>query len=181
MVKYMEMFTILCKPTDQLTPAESRQVDEVSNLAFAKEVGPGAAFDQWANTEIHLLGLLDQQIVSLLGLTTRQVNVGGQLIFVAGVGGVATHPAFQRRGYAGLLMRRARQYIQDEIKAPFGLLVCSPHREHLYRSLGWLTVNEPVLVSTSAGKHPWPEKVMILPLTSQAWPAGFVDLCGAPW
>lgn len=177
----MDMITILCKPTDQFTPAESLQVDEVCNLAFANEVGPGPVFDQWANTEVHIFGLLNRQIVSLLGLTSRQVKAGGQWVFVAGVGGVATHPAFQRRGYAGLLMQRAREYIQDEIKAHFGLLVCGPHREHFYRSLGWQTINEPVLVETSTGKHPWPENVMILPLTSQAWPAGLVDLCGAPW
>jgi GNAT superfamily N-acetyltransferase len=100
---------------------------------------------------------------------------------VAGIGGVATHPDYQRRGLAGTLMQRAAEYMQDELRVPFGLLVCSDLRVDYYAKLGWQLLKAPVLFDRHGKKDTFEGNVMVLPLAGILWPEGTVDLCGTPW
>ncbi len=196
------MFEIYIKPIDALTPEENAQVDEASSLAYAAPDGGmgGPAPDgvpapqakpeaepedsddvEWANPFWWVLGRLDGRIVSLVGVLTRQIQAGGQAIMVAGVGGVATHPDFQRRGLAGELMQRAAVLMRDELRVPFGMLVCSDHRVHYYAKFGWQLIKSPVLFERHGKQDVFEGNVMVLPLAGIPWPEGTVDICGKPW
>ncbi len=177
------MLEIIVKRDADLTAEESAQVDLVDHLAFSGMDDGVEDLEsiEWSSAEWVVLGLQDGKIVSLLNLLYREVRVGDQVIPVAGVGGVCTHPDWQRHGFAGEVLERATAFMRDEMNVPFGLLVCSSAREQYYAKFGWRTIRDPMLFDQQGVKRVFPDKTMILPLTGRSWPAGTVDLCGNPW
>lgn len=178
------MFEISIKPVTKLTAEENSQTDEVDHLAFSAPDGglPDQNVDiEWSDPNWLILGRLDGRIVSLVCVLYREVQINQQVIPVGGVGGVATHPDFQRRGLAGQLMERTATFLHDELEVPFGLLVCSDLRVHYYQKFGWQLVEDPMVFDWRGIKRVFNENTMILPLGSQSWPRGTVDLRGKPW
>ncbi len=178
------MFEIYIKPVSQLTAEENTQADEVDHLAFSSP--DGGLSDQnadieWSDVDWLLLGRLDGQIVCVVCALYREVQVNEQIIPVGGVGGVATHPDFQRRGLAGQMMEQTAGFLRDEMKVPFGLLVCSYLRVHYYQKFGWQLVEDPMVFDWRGTKRVFTENTMVLPLGSKSWPRGTVDVRGKPW
>jgi predicted acetyltransferase len=183
------MFTISIKRVSELTTEENKQVDEVARLAYA---APDGGLDdqghedqsddiEWSDSDWLVLGLLEGEIVSLVGVLYREILVNQQQIPVGGVGGVATHPAYQRRGLAGQLMEQTTIFLREQLKVPFGLLVCSDLRVPYYRKFGWRLLEDPMVFDWRGTKRVFTDNTMILPLGDQPWPRGTVDLCGKPW
>lgn len=182
------MFEITIHADADLNADDSAQVEDMSRIAFGPPlIGPPEPPDllgiEWAGSQWNVIGRWNGRIVSVVGLLTREVAVGPQRqgVWVGGVGGVCTHPDFQRRGFSGQLLERAADYMRADLRVPFGLLVCGPHREHFYASHGWRTVTAPMMFDLRGAKQTFPDLTMILPLTKQPWPEGVVDLCGKPW
>jgi predicted acetyltransferase len=123
----------------------------------------------------------DAKVVSVLDLYYRQATAGGQKVILGGVGGVATLPEEQRKGYAGLALREAARFMCLDMGVDFGLLVCSEEKSLYYSKFGWQRVPGPLKFSQSYGETTveWP--VMVLPCKNDAWPPGVIDLCGKPW
>jgi aminoglycoside 2'-N-acetyltransferase I len=176
-------FEVIIKNAPELSEAENTRINLVSDLAYAIYGPVPDEFSDivWSKMEYCVLGLLDGLIVTLLGLYPREILAGAEKVFVAGVGSVATHPDFQRRGYAGLLLERSETFMRDEIQAEFGLLVCSPTREAYYARYGWQTIAGPMVYDMPTCKRTWTDLVLVLPLGERPWPEGKVDLCGYPW
>jgi aminoglycoside 2'-N-acetyltransferase I len=177
-------YTIIIKHVAQISGAEQSRINEVDHLAFHS--GPPAIPENedgiiWAENEYYALGILDGSIVSLICLLRREVYVGDQKIRIAGIGGVATHPDFQRHGFAGLLLKNSEIFIREKLDVHFALLVCSLEREAYYQKYGWKTITDPMVFNTPNGKQTWPELTMVLSLNDQPWPSGLIDLCGPPW
>lgn len=172
------MFEILVKRASELFSDEDSQLDEVSNLAFADSISEDLC---WSNSEWFLLGKLDGLIVSIVGILSREIHVGSEVVLVGGIGGVATHPRFQRQGYAGKLMERAGHFMRYELKVPFGLLVCEPKRMHFYKTFGWEPMSAPMFFECNGDRRRYEGPVMILRLSDNLWPEGEVDLLGGPW
>jgi GNAT superfamily N-acetyltransferase len=178
------MLTITIKKVSELTAEEDARVDEVARLAYSAPNGglnEQADDIEWSDSDWLILGWLEGQIVSLVGVLYREVQVNQQIIPVGGVGGVATHPGYQRRGLAGQLMERTELFLRDELKVPFGLLVCSDLRVPYYRKFGWQLIADPMVFEWHGTKRVFHENTMVLPLNDQPWPRGTVDLCGKPW
>jgi aminoglycoside 2'-N-acetyltransferase I len=182
-------FDIYIKPTAWLTDFERANASEIDHQAFtagppeppANSPAPEDYQIIWAQSDYHVLGFMDGTMTSILCLFRREIQVGDQNMLVAGVGSVATLPEYQRRGFAGLLLERAAAFMRDELETPFGLLVCSPHREAFYQKFGWQKIQDPMQFDTPSGKKTWPELTMFFSVDGQPWPSGVVDLCGYPW
>jgi len=172
------MFEILVKRSEDLTAEEDAQLDETSQLAFA---GSGAEDLCWSNSEWFLLGKFAGRVVSIVGILYREIRVGDGVVIVGGVGGVATHPEFQRRGFAGMLMQRAGALMGDEGKVSFGLLNCAPERMRFYGSFGWQPLQASMFFYCHGERRLYNGPVMILPISGEPWPDGEVDLMGGPW
>lgn len=172
------MVEVLVKAAGELTPEESAQMDETSRLAYA---GQQVEDLGWSDSEWFVLGKLDGQVVSMVGVLKRKVMIGEQPVIISGVGSVATHPDFQRRGCAGLLMEQAAVFMRDTLRVPFGLLVCADEKLHYYDKFGWRPLIAPMYFDFQGGKRLFEGPVMILLLTEQPWPQGDVDLQGGPW
>jgi GNAT superfamily N-acetyltransferase len=172
------MLEVTVKRAEDVAAEESQALDEASRLAYA---GDGAEDLCWSDSQWFVLGKLDGRVVSLVGILERTILVGDREVLVGGVGGVATHPEYQRRGYAGELMRRTGDFMRDTLGLPYGLLNCSPHRVPFYGSFGWEEMTAPMYFHCRGQRMLMDGPVMILRISGEAWPKGDVDLRGGPW
>jgi aminoglycoside 2'-N-acetyltransferase I len=163
----------------QMPEAEHKQMNHWLDQAF----GHDELVIEWANDDWLVLVKYDDQIVSHVGIVERVGAVSGQPVKLGGVGGVATHPEYRRRGLAQAAMEKAAEFMRDELRVEFGLLICGGSMLPYYARLGWQSVEEPLMFDQPNGKVTFDKltKVMILPCTKQAWPLGVIDLCGPPW
>lgn len=170
-------------PVAEITPDLDRRIEALDHLAFSGEAhtDPEFASIEWSSPDWMSLGFRDGELVSQLCLHKREITVGAQRFWVAGVGGVATHPQWQRRGLASTLLCAAESFMRDEIRVPFGLLICADATQLVYARCGWRTVAKSLLFVQNSLRRRLETCVMILPLADQPWPGGEIDLCGLPW
>ena len=107
--------------------------------------------------------------------------IGSRTNRIAGVGGVATDPEWQRQGFALQILQEAEKFMRDDIRVAFGLLICDKEIKSYYTSCGWINVAQSLRYSQAGQSRVLNTCVMILPLTNQVWPSGEIDLCGPPW
>lgn len=175
---------IIIQPISKITPDEERQLDEVGRLTFgADHTEPDTVLTemQWGPVEWLVMGLVDGAIVSNVCLLVREISVGNQPLRVGGVGGVMTHPAHQRKGYAGQLLERGHAFLRVELKVDYAHLVCAEERVAYYSKFGYRRMTAPMLVAYKGGKVYFPGPVMVACLSGAPWPEGPVDLLGNPW
>lgn len=164
----------------QVPQDDQKIIDRLDRLAFAgKDTEEDS--NEWAESDWMVLGRVDGEIVTQLGLLKREIRVGAVRMSVGGVGGVASHPAWQRRGLSSALMRAAAQFMQTELNVPFGLLVCENESQPFYVRLGWKTVAAELWFTENIKRRLLQTAVMGLPLSNYEWPEGEIDLCGLPW
>jgi aminoglycoside 2'-N-acetyltransferase I len=162
-----------------VSPVTQALIDGLDHLAFAENADEDV--EGWADPDWMVLGRIDGELVTQLGLLKRVIQVGGVKLVVGGVGGVATAPAWQRQGLSTALLRASGEFLQNELSVPFGLLVCGVEMQRFYGRLGWQTIATELLFSLNNKSRHMDTIVMILPLSDQAWPEGEIDLCGSPW
>lgn len=114
-------------------------------------------------------------------LTIRRGRIGADDVLFAGVGGVMTPAACQRRGFSSALVHFAQEFIFSELDAEYGLLFCLPELTPFYARLGWISVNAPVHIEQPQGKIVWPKAAMVLPGRGRAWQDAEIDVRGNPW
>ena len=168
---------ITIKPGKSLSAEEWREVDRVSEAAYADETGDYTWSDEhdWV-----VMGSLNGQIVSCLIIIERTGRVGEAPVRLGGVGGVATHPDAQRKGYAAQVMLATGDFLRDRLGVEFGLLVCSRSVADYYARLGWQTVKGPLLADQPDGKTQLDLIDMMLPCASSVWPAATWTCAGCP-
>jgi aminoglycoside 2'-N-acetyltransferase I len=168
--------------TDKISAELDKQIDALDHIAFSGQAHD-AEFNsiQWASHEWMALGRLDGELVTQLCLLKREIIVGGEKVWVTGIGGVATHSNWRRRGLASQLLHASEAFMLYEIHAPFGLLICADETQPVYARCGWQTVAKSLTFVQDGQRCNLETCVMILPLVNQSWPAGEINLCGLPW
>lgn len=164
-------------------PEELRKaMDAIDHVAFATDQDdPELAGIQWSSHEWMAVGLIDGKPVTQLCLTRRKIRVGDEMVWVAGVGGVATHPDWQKRGLATRLLGAIQPFIRDEVRVPFGLLICAEATRPLYEHIGWQWVSQRLYYIQEAQRRHLDTQVLILAVTEHPWINGEIDVCGLPW
>jgi nodulation protein A len=171
-------------PQINLTPELQREFDKLDRLAFGEiifEEDPDFPPIQWATPDWMALGFLHGQLVTQLCIPRREILVGGEKIWVAGLGGMATHPKYQHRGYGSALLAAIEPFMRDTLQAQFGLLICSDEVRPFYELSRWQYAASALYFTQDQQRRVMNPCVMVLPLTARAWPAGEIDLCGLPW
>jgi GNAT superfamily N-acetyltransferase len=135
----------------------------------------------WRPKDLHFLLYNDGELFSHVGVLRHTVFVEDKPVIVGGVGGVATLPDAQKKGYAKMLMRHAAEFFEREWKVDAGLLFCLPLMIAFYESLGWQTVSEPVLIEQPNGAIESPIGIMVLPFNDNVRQNGKVELRSLPW
>lgn len=170
----------------EMTPA---QVDEYDQLDYAAFIGPnpvpnpahGGPPEEWDSVDLHCFGLLDGRMVTHAGLVERPIRIAGQLFTAAGVGGVCTHPDFQRRGYAHRIMAEIGRAILADPRAHLGLLFCDPELVPYYTSCGWEQRTDPLYALQFGERVRFRSEYMLLFKPGIAIPHGEIDLQNKPW
>jgi GNAT superfamily N-acetyltransferase len=170
----------------QISLDVQEKINELDHLAFAHDpyAPAGPEFDSidWSSQiELMVLGRVDGELVTLLGLLRREILVGGNPVWVVGISGVATHPNWQKRGLSSTLLQAAEKEIREKMDVPFGLLVCADERRSFYARVGWKHIADEIFFTQNGHRRLLETPVMVLPLAEQAWYPGEIDLCGLPW
>ncbi len=116
-----------------------------------------------------VLALPGAGVVSCLTLIPSLLRIGGAVVPAAGVAGVATRPAFQRRGYAASLLAETVPTLRRE---GFPLSLLHPISAPFYQKLGWEYASQQVRwlsAPTSLPDCAGAEKVR--PALDADWPA----------
>ncbi len=167
-----------------ITPGLDHEIHKLDKLAFADDDidnDPDFAGIQWASPDWMVLGDLNGELVTQLGVPKREILVGSQKFWTAGIGGMATHPGYWHKGYGTALLRATESFMRDELQVPFGLLICSGETQPFYQLSRWQRVADILYFTQDNVQRPLPACVMILQLTDQPWLTGEIDLCGLPW
>src|ERR1051325_5495185 len=95
--------------TDQLSNLQLESFQGLRAAVYPPDVLaalPGTQFT-WATPQWSILVWDEDELVSRVGLLTREVLSNGTTKLIGGVGGVMTHPKKQGKGYASYGMREA--------------------------------------------------------------------------
>ncbi len=168
----------------EIAPELRIEIEELDHLAFAGDDidnDPEFASIRWATPDWMALGFLHEELVTQLSMPKREIMVGSERVWVAGVGGMATHPNHHHKGYGSTLLKATETFMSDELRVPFGLLICADETQPFYELSRWMRVADMLSYHQDDQKRTLRTSVMILQLQNRTWPAGEVDLCGLPW
>lgn len=171
-------------PHKEISPNLQNEIDALDRLAFADDDidnDPEFSSIHWAAPDWMALGYLDKELVTQLSMPKREIIVGSEEIWVAGLGGMATHPKHHHKGHGSALLRATETFMRDEIQVSFGLLICADETQPFYKLAHWQRVADLLYYHQDNQRKILHTSVMILNLSNQTWPAGEIDLCGSPW
>ncbi len=114
-------------------------------------------------------------------LPKREIRVDDERVWVAGIGGMATHPDHQHKGYGSALLRATESFMRAEMHVPFGLLICDYETRPFYELARWQFAADRLYYIQDNQRRTLTTCIMILMLENHAWRAGEIDLCGSPW
>jgi predicted acetyltransferase len=169
-------------PFAEMTRDLQSQFDALDHLAFAGiEEDHELSSIQWAAPDWMAMGFLNGKVVTQLCIPEREITVGSHKVWVAGIGGMSTHPKFQHQGLGSVLLAATEAFMRDTIRVSFGLLICADQTRPFYGRSGWQYVANSLYFTQDQQRRMLKTSVMILPLSNRTWPAGEIDLCGLPW
>ena len=171
-------------PVSEISSELNRQIDLLDHLAFADDdIDNDPEFSSiiWASPDWMALGFLNGELVTQLCMPKREIMAGSEKVWVTGVGGMATNPKHQHKGYGSVLLKAAETFMRDELQVPFGLLVCADETQPFYKLARWQYVADSLIYQQDNQRKRLHTSVLILQLENHTWPTGEIDLCGSPW
>lgn len=172
----------------ELTPQLEAGLRSLLIAAYPQFADFWASRSYWGSEPEWHLCLADPTGVpaAQLGCGRRVAEVGGREVTLVGVGGVATHPAFQRRGMGSRLLRELHTFLHMLPEVEFAFLQCREEVVPFYERCGFVRVLGPAqYLDPDEGQ--WVTDsgpTLILPVHAalRDWPVGeTVNLRGTPW
>lgn len=121
-------------------------------------------------------------LVCVAGVIVRPALHDGRPVLIGGIGGVMTHPAHRRQGYAAHAVLRALELLRAQAGVAFGLLVCESELAGYYGRLGWRDFAGRLLVTQRGVPTEFVfNRVMVCGASDSAPAVGMIDLLGPPW
>ncbi len=139
---------------------------------------------EWALPDLRVLIETDDGTLAChTGIFFRTATWNGQKVHIGGIGGVATHPDFRRRGYASIALEAAVHTLRAHDAAQFALLFCEPQMSEFYQSRSWHPFTGAVYAEQpKEGRIRFEVMApMVVDLKRRAPTLGQIDLCGLPW
>jgi predicted acetyltransferase len=173
---------ITIQSSDSFGGELEKELDALDHAAYSIYAEDENDDIQWAESASwHVLGRINGKLVSKIGIVDRTILVGGQSLSIAGVGGVGTHPQFQRRGFAREMLKAAADEMRLRGSYDFAMLFCSSHMIPYYAKSGYCQIQNPIYILQRGQRVLFEDHQMVLPLSGKPWPEGEADLNGPPW
>lgn len=140
----------------------------------------------YAPHDVHLVAMTGTVVAGHVGWGTREIEVGGHPVVVAGVGGVLISPRARGQYLGQRLMDTARQSMTRDPDVAFGYLGCREAVAPFYESCGWTRIHAAERWTDRNGTiidSPAGSPLFIVPISQpvDAWPVGRIDLRGRAW
>ncbi len=169
---------------DQFTNSQNEHLQRLRAAVYPPEVLatlPGVKFS-WASPQWSVLLWDEDELVSRVGLITREIISNGEKKTIGGVGGVMTHPHKQGKGYASQALGKTAEIFNSELSVAFALLFCRPQLVEFYKRFNWQPFDGLVSVEQPEGKIEFSANgAMVLAIKEAAPLRGVLDLHGLPW
>jgi predicted acetyltransferase len=120
-------------------------------------------------------------VVCHVGIYRREITWNGRKLRAGGIGGVATHVNFRRRGYASIALNAAIQTLKDEGATDFALLFCERHNAPFYMGRGWKPFEGEIYAEQRGGRIRFDAIAPYVIGLKRAPLKGVIDLCGLAW
>jgi GNAT superfamily N-acetyltransferase len=166
--------TIRIIPVAETSPALDQQLRDWFKDQF------GQVRYSWAEPDYYGVLTVEEQLAGRLAVFDREASAGSDIVRVGGIGGVATREQFRHRGIASAMLSRAAEFMKNDLRVEFGLLLCRPEVAPVYTMLGWIRVDGPTTFSQPNGTATYPNHTMILHFAEREWPPGAIDLRRLP-
>ena len=170
--------------TENLSDTQKGALKQLGAVVYTPEVVetlPGR-FYSWDSPQWSIFVWDQGELVSRAGLLVREINSGGAIKRIGGVGGVLTHPARQGQGLASQAMREAAKRFDTDLNVSYALLFCRPHLIEFYKRLMWKPFQGKVYVEQPQGKIEFTVNgAMVLDVKEHAPLDGELDINGLPW
>ncbi len=168
-----------------LTADEQAALRTLSLAVYPPEVSlawPGRSIE-WTPAQWSVVGWdAGGEALCYVGIVLREARWNDRAVKIGGIGGVKTHPASRRRGFAGTAVLRALDFFREQGDVDFGLLVCEPALVPFYERLGWRRFPGDLLVRQKQATVRFTFNLpMTTPIRLQEPLAGTIDLLGPPW
>lgn len=132
-------------PSGSRSASLESEILGLCNLAYGEDL---ADLFNTFGAAVHVLGRIRGRLVSHAMWVTRWLQPGsGQPLETAYVEFVATHPAFQRHGYATAVMQR----LIKEVPESYRLAALCPATSGIYERLGWHFWRGPLIIRMPSG------------------------------
>ena len=140
--------------SDELTARELASMRALFEASFSED--EPFTEEDFAHTMggVHFVIELEGEIVSHASVVERDLHTGGHRLSTGYVEGVATLPAYQRRGFAAAIMER----VGEHIDRTFELGALGTGLIDFYERFGWVMWRGPTSVRTDRGVEPTPEE-----------------------
>ena len=137
----------------------------------------------WSPSDWAVMVKVDRHVVAHTGILYRVIRVDETRIAVGGFTQVMTLQNWRGRGYARASLEGASDFVRMMLAAPFALVICPAGDAAFYQRLGWQVHDAPITAEQS-GRSTIMHDQVAATLACQpgvVWPAGPIDLGGAPW
>jgi len=140
----------------------------------------------WADTEfahpdLRVIVEDDEQPVCHVGIYRREGMWRERKIRIGGIGSVATHPDFRKKGLASIAIDAALHTLRDERSNDFALLFCDPEMVDFYASRNWKPFMGEVYAEQKGQRMRFDALRPLVYYLKRAPHEGELDLCGLPW
>ena len=170
--------------TGKLSEIQKESLKQLRAAVYPPEVLatlPGRVFT-WAAPQWSVFVWDQDELISRVGLITREILSNGEIKTIGGVGGVMTHPESQGKGYASQAMHATAKIFDSELNVAYALLFCRPHLVEFYKRLLWKPFEGQVFVKQPQGKMEFSANgALLLDVQEPAPLNGSLDLNGLPW
>ena len=140
----------------------------------------------YAPHELHIMALLEDEVVGHVGWARRRILVGNNEVVIAGVGGVLINANIRGKGLGAQVMRAATESMAAAGGIEFGYLGCAESVVPYYERCKWHRIEAAERSIGRNGQHcedPPGQPLLIFPIINEVshWPEGQIDLRGRAW
>lgn len=141
----------------------------------------------YSPAELHVIAVLDGEVIGNVGMQRRLITVGNQQILIAGTGGVLIKPTHRQSGLGQKLLSRLQEANRTLAPVDYGYLGCREEvipfyeRSHYIRITAterYVSDDDQTTVIEHTGS---PIMICSGMKAVNEWPTGIIDICGTPW